>query len=627
MSRALPVALLLLLVLGTGGLFFVLRAPRDAHAAIEVERALEITEDSRLSELSMVTTSPGDPVSASERTTAADSVVVDRADASRACSSVSIQGAVRFSGASLLPRPAELVWTHESGSRRTCTSTNGIYWIRDLEQGAWRVVCSSPGYRPHERQFRIEHDKTQPSLDFDLVAEHLIPVRFVDSAGSPLWERATGAMRSPNRELEVDVQRARLAPSAIPQADVGVILTFEEPPRRLPKRVLTASVLREKRLVGGKFPDWKAAEWKAAENELAELRHDAPGVYAILHPWDRKRLGESLRADADGVVELWTTRPVFASAIVRDVVLQSVALDPGASEIVFMIDRAALTELTSKLVARIVESGTGASLPGARIDLGHVRWSHFSSEEIGAVQIEALWPGTRVDPSHARPTGDSSEQSAVVRIEGLSPGPQDVTVSAPDHASIEMTVDLPVGETKDLGTIELARAVEIKGCLLDPRGAPIQGRVRFLEGGPSDRGESRREVIIDAGKDGCFHAMLAMTRWFVEGAGGMESNGKWREGSELGSAPVLLDLGLGPVDGLMLQLQPTTFVRVLGQDEFAVLDATSSVVLRSGSAGGRADQLYLVPGTYRLRVGAAEAPIRQRPIAIAGEGMKLDLSQ
>lgn len=122
---------------------------------------------------------------------------------------------------------------------------------------------------------------------------------------------------------------------------------------------------------------------------------------------------------------------------------------------------------TGRIVGRVVAAADGRSISGARARA-------FRNSEEGWDDLLEL---TALVSARVMPTAPGAVAGGDGRIEmtGAPSGRASVHLTAPGFVAREVTVEVPVGGTADLGDVALTRGRVIEGTVVDAAGAPLSG--------------------------------------------------------------------------------------------------------------------------------------------------------
>ena len=295
---------------------------------------------------------------------------------------------------------------------RANAGPDGSWSLPGLVPGQFDLRVTVDGYLPHAEQVAV------PAIrgwrhDVRLERAPTLPVRFEDAEGEALEVRRFGGDGL-----------ARY---------LGVAATLQAPGARIP------------RVLGRVVRDSEAGRFDSRAES---------GIPADLGP------------RYQGLLRLNAAPPVWVSAVMRDVVLESRKISGDEDELVFVVDEAALTAICGEVRVRLVERESGAPII-ERVYLGHPSG------------------GLRVQPR---------VEDGTLVFENVPPGTLNLISNRGQWEWLERSVDVLPRGVVDLGTIELGRRQPFQVRLVDSEGAPISENASLnvvrpeLAGGPADLG-------------------------------------------------------------------------------------------------------------------------------------------
>jgi len=272
-------------------------------------------------------------------------------------------------------------------------SAGGAYAVTGLAPGEWDVTCQLDGYRKVQMAHALDEREFQ-SLDLTLEPAAALRVFVQTPEGARL--------------------QAKLAESGT-WTSLRVIAT-EQP-------------------LGG---------------DLMPTRSSSVGDVGV----GRHRQSHDMnqRADPDGddgVLELDVAPPVYASLLLRHMLLAQQRVEVGQTELRFTVPFDDVVSRFGTVSLRLVD-GTGQPVAGARAQLATAQGGgqHASSDERGVCEIQRALPGLGVLSLHAA---------------GLE--------------SYETHLTLRPGEALDLGEVVLFAPIELSGRVVSAAGEPIAATV------------------------------------------------------------------------------------------------------------------------------------------------------
>lgn len=277
---------------------------------------------------------------------------------------------------------------------------SGSYALPRLAPGRWRLLCTAPAFRALEMTVDLKAKPVSRRLDFHLKRSVILRVRFV----------------TPDAANLRDVLDARLG------ARVTAVATQRPPEAGL--LPLTTDQAYE-RFGVGRF-GWFSGDPRQVNHPLAE-----------------KYAGE-LQLDCD--------LPVFVSAVLRHVVLETKHVPQGAEEVEFVIPLSSVQGGLAVIKGRVVSADDGSPLAGAFVRAAPGRHSGV--------------------PAPARRDGTFELR--------VLPGPLWITVEARDYAPLLRHLHLESGKTLDVGTLELQKPIFARGRVVDADGRGVRAQVQWI---------------------------------------------------------------------------------------------------------------------------------------------------
>lgn len=299
---------------------------------------------------------------------------------------------------------------------------------------------------------------------------------------------------------------------------------------------------------------------------------------------------ENLAQSYDG--ELFVDRgpPFFVSAVLRHVVLDTVAVSEPVDELTLVLTpeqvRARLGSV--RFILRDFESGDPLRA-----------WVHLSHAQGGRGAV-------------FEPADDNGLHAA----SGVLPGWMRLQIRLEGYQEFYRIVTVAAGGETDLGTIRLARSVQIKGIVLDQAGQPTVSRLQIYEvpspvpfGQPLRRLNTRRSR-----QDGTFTLpRVGRARYLVIAGPNPGTVGIARE---------VVDTTAGAVENVRLKLGPATKVTFVPNADVSahVLTVTDArgvpVVPSRGLRSSSPTTVRLPPGSYTLTVHDGRAVVTSKAFTV-----------
>lgn len=421
------------------------------------------------------------------------------------------------------------------------------YAISGLRPGALTVSANPPGFRP--RRDTLQLDAARPVVRHDLVLEPapILLIKGFTPEGEPLVDAVL---------RELGGERRWQAPR------LTAIATREPPPGDLP----AISHRAYDRWGIGSYSDRLDGSWNGTDD---------------------------LPADVMGRLELDEPLPACVSLVFRHLLLATQRVEPGTTEVVFVVPLDRLRALMGSVRLRVVDAETRQVPEGLRAELSDSQSSGGGS-----------------------PPGEDGSFT----WENVKPGLAELTVRATGHETHYQEVLVPPGGVADLGQLELQPATAISGFVVDEAGQPVVVSLRALRDD------------LDAGL-----GMGARTwqKSDVEGAFRFENLGRHRyrvtvggEDHALGWVPV--DTRAGDVTGVRLVVQRGALLRLVtdwpASERYGLRVITADGALVSSSDAWQGDWTWaqrLAPGDYVVTLSRDGQELRRVPFQVGDEDLSV----
>lgn len=432
---------------------------------------------------------------------------------------------------------------HERRSVQLSTST---FAVSGLVPGNCRIRTDLSGYRPDTHE--LELDAATPSVRVDLVVQP--SVELVIRAFTPSGDKLDDALLPTFGDNPFDVPLAAVA-------------TRAPPPAALPEMSFRI------------YDQWEIGRYRPAFEQIVRRTTDIP-------------------ADAIGKLEL-ESLPAYVSLMFRHLVVQTQPVEPGATEVRFVVSLESLTALLGGVRLKVIDSETRQPLAGARAEL--------SDSQSGG--------------------GDeTADAEGVIVWDRQKPGRLELQLSAPEHEQWNGVVSVPSGGVADLGTLELTPATTVAGRVLTADGQPVSLQLRALVDEGRELGMGER-TYNRSGADGRFECKNLGRRSYVL----LVSGDEWT------ALPVAVDLRHGPVEGVAISVTKGTRVQL-----HSGWPATESRAVRLVTPDGLtvwdADEFpgdwtwteRLVPGEYIAILSRDGIEARRLPVQVGATDQSIELS-
>ena len=278
----------------------------------------------------------------------------------------------------------------------------------------------------------------------------------------------------------------------------------------------------------------------------------------------------------DGTLELSRPPPLFVSAVIRNVVLVTKPVAAGTAEVTLEVPLADALASFGTVRLRLVDATSGAPITKAQVSLND-----------------------RQSMGGETPIGEDGSIEWRLR----PPGFLGLRIWSMEHEMVDHSIRVRPGETTDLGTLALERAVQIAGTVRDESGQPVKCAVSAHR---LDRLPFRQPL-----ETGMTFGLEEPGRFGVGWAG---------RGAVLvrcvaqGYAPhaVLVDTSGGSVENVAVTLvrgvEVTLVSRVppTAQELWWIVDPAGLPVWTHWVTGPHERKLRLAPGAWRLLVHDAE---------------------
>jgi len=425
-------------------------------------------------------------------------------------------------------------------------SRTSTYAISGLTPGRCVVRADFRGYRPYRHE--LELDPGQPNVRFDIVVEPavVLMVKAFTPTGEPLAKalEVAGA-----KDVAID--------------PFAAVATREPPPPLLP-----ATTLRN-------YSSWGIGRFLGSIDLIVER--------------------SALPEDALGRLELDESLPAYVSLVFRHIVLQTQLVEPGTTEVAFVVPLDDVTRLLGEVRVRVLSADTRQPIAGASANLS-------DSQSGGGHQM--------------------ADETGTFTWEHQRPGRLELEIFAPGHERWDGEVSVPSGGVADLGTLELSPAQTLSGMVIDPAGQPVSLRLKAVPDEDRSLGMGDRMYQV-SGADGRFSFEQLGRRPYLLVVSDQDCS----------ALPVPVDMRQGSVQGAVVRVVHGTLVRVRAawpeSDRYDVcLITEGGVVVRDieGWLGERVLVKRLAPSGYVAIVSSGGSELTRVPFSVADAELALNLS-
>jgi hypothetical protein len=244
------------------------------------------------------------------------------------------------------------------------------------------------------------------------------------------FEHTLGA--APVQRLDLQLERATVLPVFIRTPDGG----------RFEQSLMALRVLQGLRVVAAQTPF--VGDFPPTEN--SSMSDVGIGRY---RPHERNR--PPAEHEPDGTLELDRDPPAHAAVLLRHLVIAQQPIDPGQSELRFVVDPEVVRARFPTVHLRLLG-------PNGPVTRASVRLSTAQGGGFG---------------------GPGPDEHGVVVVEHALPGLNAIEIQGPTIEHFNSHVLIPTGSEFDLGDIVLTAPTEIHGRTVDAEGAPVAARVQW----------------------------------------------------------------------------------------------------------------------------------------------------
>jgi hypothetical protein len=440
------------------------------------------------------------------------------------------------------------VWLSRAGEAKSLatispSSRDPVFAVAGLAPGEITFRTRATGYR--ETSGSISIPAATPRLRHDIVL-------------SPAWLLAVKVQTPAGEPLQPALRAAAKDRPMLYAVEVGVIVTATKP--------------------AGDFPP----------TELREITYGL-GRWRPADGIDAVRGEKQLPKDVTGIVEIDRKQPVWVSAVLRQRVLASVAVEAGQLEATINLGIEQVLRDLGTIRGRVVDS-SGQPLTEVRVGFGD-RQSGGMGNKVdaeGRFEVKDLRPGLLTIEIHTK---------------GLML-PRNMVLLAP-------------GQVLDLGDVVMRETRVIKGRCegVTGKGSDVRIACRPLDPPPHPAMHQDGGYSSSVTDDGSFSLHLVEGRYLVRA-------------SAAGGAVTEIDTRTIGDQPLVLQLAKEANVRLDVQSqgepcELAVFDSRNREIYRRNLRDGWKFALPFLPGDYRVEVTDGRGKVETRRLQVGADGADL----
>jgi hypothetical protein len=422
---------------------------------------------------------------------------------------------------------------------------SGAFALEHVTPGSWKISVEAEGFRTWSEERTIPSDQALYTLDVHLDRTNVVLVQFRTPDGRDLGVAAQDSS---------DIKR-------------NVFLT------------LAAT------------PDAPSTRLPAARDAMWD-----PPSYVTEPP-----INPLVAASYDRHFEFPSALPMFLSACLADVVLDTRYVEKGQAVVTFVIPLATLRDGLHAVRLRVIDEDSGEPLPSA---------------------TAALLPiGSRTS------RGMPVDPNGMIIFEQRPPGLWSLFIEARDYEGLRTPVEIASDGDTDLGTFSLSRGISIEGRFVDQAGTPVTGITwEVVPARETDASsDARVRLVWSSDVTGKFSAksidrgqhVIRSASWVGRG----DLNGSIvLPNRELRFRPVLVDTSHGSKTGIVVHCQPASPVAFVGDestaDEVRIVETSGLPVAESQVLAGGASTLHLVPGEYIAKLTKHGTLVRSVPFRV-----------
>ena len=443
-------------------------------------------------------------------------------DASESASGIDLHGTIEVIGGARANLPPTKLVFRRGGFGEETIAIGAEYLMPRLAPGKWTVTAEQPGYEKLSLDIDLPETPREQRLDLAITR---LPHVFVD-------------MVTPEGEPFMKALRASSGPVA--QMTIVVVATANPPRARL------GATLEDG------YEQYGLGQWRPSSGWKTEAEVDEPRA---------------------GILELPRPLPVYVSACVENVVLQTQYAPAGTEEVEFVLTPEDVRATRGSLRLRIADAETGKPVTVGRVGL-HANGNFGTGDEI------------------IQPDG-------TVEFADLPPGPRHLSIVCRGYEWVVEQIWIEAGRETNLGVLRLHRPITIAGTAVDEHGTPVRAWVSVW---PIESYEATQRIADKF----CWHADEE-GRFTIRPAGRKRYLLRAND-EQWASESAIVDASDGPVENVRLRVARGVPLTVsFGQEvqrgsRLLVHDMQGHPVAERAVLPGGTARIGVRPGRYRLRM-------------------------
>lgn len=443
-------------------------------------------------------------------------------DASERASGVDLHGTIQVLGGARMNLPPTKLVFRRGGFAEKTIAIDAEYLMPRLAPGKWTVSAEQLGYEKLSVEIDLPEAPREQQLDFVMTRLPHLFVNMVTPRGEPF------------------MKALRTSSGPVSRMTIVVVATTSPPRERL------GATLEDG------YEQYGLGRWRPSNGWKSEAEVDEPRA---------------------GILELPRSLPVYVSACVENVVLQTQFAPAGAEQVEFVLTPKDVRAIRGALRLRIADADTGQPVTEGRVGL-HANGNFGTGDEI------IQWDGS-------------------VEFADLSPGPRHLSIVCRGYEWVVEQVWIEAGRETDLGVLRLNRPISIAGTAVDEDGAPVRAWISVW---PIERYESSQRIADKF----CWHAD-GEGRFRIQPAGRKRYLLRAND-EEWASESAIVDASDGPVENVRLRVARGVPLTVsFGSDvqrgsRLLVHDMQGHPVGERPVLPGGSAKIGVRPGRYRVRM-------------------------